>query len=146
MLAWIADKLGVLYPVLMLLVVMMVIDYVTGMLASMRESIDHPGDTAYGWSSKKGLKGIIKKVGYVCVIAAAMVMDYIIMNVAGQAGLQIGAKTFFGLLVAIWYILNEMLSIIENSGRMGADVPEWLRKYIATLKGTIDKEGGMNDG
>ena len=41
-------------------------------------------------------------------------------------------------MVAVWYILNELLSIIENAGRMGAYVPEWLMKYIAMLKGKID--------
>ena len=45
-----------------------------------------------------------------------------------------------GLLTASWFLLNEMLSIIENSGRMGADVPHWLSKYIAALKSKIDDE------
>lgn len=53
-LAWISDKLGILFPVLCVLLVMMILDYITGMLASKREAIDHPDDPAYGWSSKKG--------------------------------------------------------------------------------------------
>ena len=52
--------------------------------------------------------------------------------------MQISVKAFLGLLVAVWYLLNELLSIIENAGRMGANVPEWLRKYIAVLKDKID--------
>ena len=47
---------------------------------------------------------------------------------------------FFGLLVTLWYILNELLSVIENAGRMGGPVPEWLRKYIAVLKDKIDSD------
>ena len=39
------------------------LDYITGMLASKNEAIDHPGDTGYGWSPERA-KGIIKKVGY----------------------------------------------------------------------------------
>lgn len=141
-LAWVADRLGVLYPVMIVLVIMMGLDYITGMGASKVESIDHPDDPAYGWSSKKGLKGILKKVGYLCVIAAAMVVDFVISNVAGQLGIKMSTNTFFGLMVAVWYILNELLSIIENAGRMGAQVPEWLRKYIAILKQQIDEENG----
>lgn len=136
--AFLSAKLGALYPVLCILMGMMVLDYITGMLASKTESIDHPGDTGYGWSSRKGAKGIIKKVGYLCVIAVAMVVDYVIVSVAGNLGIQITAKAFFGLLVAVWYLLNELLSIIENAGRMGANVPEWLRNYIAVLKDKID--------
>lgn len=82
--------------------------------------------------------GIIKKVGYLCVIAAAMTVDYIIVQVAGQIGLALPGTVLFGLLVAVWYLLNELLSIIENAGRMGAHVPEWLCKYISVLRDKID--------
>lgn len=138
--AWISAKLGILQPLIMLLMLMMALDYITGMLASKTEAIQHPGEPGYGWSSKIGAQGIIKKVGYLCVIAAAMVVDYIIMNVAGALGIETSVKAFFALLAVVWYILNELLSIIENSGRMGADVPEWLRKYISVLRDTIDSK------
>ncbi len=79
-----------------------------------------------------------QKVGYLCVIAVAMVVDYVIARVSGSLGIVMPTSAFFGLLVAVWYLLNELLSIIENAGRMGAAVPEWLRKYIAVLKDKID--------
>lgn len=143
--AWISDKLGILFPVMGVLLFLMVVDYLTGMAASKTEAIDHPDDSNYGWNSKKGAKGILKKLGYICVIAVAMVMDYIIMAVAGQLGFEIHKSVFFGLLVAVWYILNELLSITENAGRMGADVPEWLLKYIAVLKNKIDDKGSEGE-
>ena len=143
--AWISAKLGILGPVLGILLIMMIIDYLSGMAASKAEALKHPDDPQYGWSSKRGAKGIIKKVGYFCVIAAAMVLDYIILHVAGAIGITVSSKAFFGLLVAVWYILNELLSIIENAGRMGAYVPEWLMKYIAMLKGKIDAGQGEKD-
>lgn len=136
--AWISAKLGILGPVLSILTIMMILDYISGMLASKEEALEHPGDSGYGWSSKKGAQGIIKKVGYLCVIAVAMVVDYIILHVAAGMGITVSAKAFFALLVAVWYILNELLSIIENAGRMGAQVPEWLCKYIAVLKEAVD--------
>ena len=137
--AWIAAKLGILFPVLMTLMLLMVIDYITGMVASKVEAVEHPSDPAYGWSSKKGAVGIAKKVGYLCVIAVAMVLDYTVLNVAGMLGITIpNIKAFFGLMAAVWYILNEALSITENAGRIGAPVPTWLTKYIAVLKDKID--------
>ena len=56
--AFLSEKLGITFYLLGLLVFLMVIDYISGMIASMVEAIDHPGDTSYGWSSKKGAKGI----------------------------------------------------------------------------------------
>ncbi len=143
--AWLSNKLGILYPVLCLLFAMMVIDYATGMLASKAEAIDHPNDPKYGWSSKKGAKGIIKKAGYCCVIVAAIILDYIILKVGSQLGFQIPSSAFFGLLVTVWYILNEMLSVLENAGRMGADLPDWLRNYISVLRDKIDNESMIKE-
>ena len=60
---------------------------------------------------------------------------------AAEAGFEVATKAFFGLLVAVWYVLNELLSIIENVGRMGAPVPEWLMKYVSVLKNKIDSQG-----
>ncbi len=143
--AWLSARLGILLPVLCILLTAMVLDYITGMLASKREAMEHPDDPAYGWSSRRGAEGIIKKVGYLCIIAAAMIVDYIILSVAAQAGIEIALKAFFGLLVAVWYILNELLSIIENAGRMGAPVPDWLAKYVAVLKNKIDAQADPGD-
>ena len=143
--AWLSARLGILLPVLCVLLTAMVLDYITGMLASKREALEHPDDPAYGWSSRRGAEGIIKKVGYLCIIAAAMIVDYIILSVAAQAGIEITLKAFFGLLVAVWYILNELLSIIENAGRMGAPVPDWLAKYVAVLKNKIDAQADPDE-
>lgn len=139
--AWLSARLGLLGPVLIILVIMMALDYLSGMAASKYEALEHPDDPAYGWSSARGAKGILKKFGYILVIGVAMVVDYIILYVTAEAGIAMPVKAFFGLLVTVWYILNELLSIIENAGRMDAQVPEWLMKYIAVLKNRIDSQG-----
>lgn len=60
--AYLSQKLGVTFYLLGLLLAMMVIDYISGMAASAVEALDHPDDAGYGWSSKKGAKGIAKKL------------------------------------------------------------------------------------
>lgn len=138
--AWLFAKIGILFYVIVALSVAMIIDYITGMLASKSESIDHLNNPEYGWSSEKGVKGILKKVGYLCVIAAAMMVDYIIQCVAVEIGLEIEVKAFFGILIAVWYLLNEALSIVENAGRMGVPIPDWFKQYIAVLKNKIEQK------
>lgn len=144
MVAYLSHKLGVTFYLLGLLLVLMVIDYVSGMAASAVEAIDHPNDKHYGWSSKKGAKGIAKKVAYLCVIAVSMVIDYIVIRTSGVLGVAL-PNTMLSLLVSVWYLLNEALSIIENAGRIGAPVPNWLMRYIAALKDKIDSHEGEND-
>lgn len=146
--AWLSLKLGLMFWPLAILMILMIIDYITGMLASKAEAIQHPGDPAFGWSSRRGILGVLKKVGYMCVIAVAVCLDQIIITGVAQMGFDVPAKGLFGLIVTVWFVLNEMLSVIENAGRMGADIPPWLAKYIAVLKGKIDEqapEGGGRD-
>lgn len=139
--AWLLAKMGLLLYVMLVLFGAMILDYITGMLAAKHEAITHPDNPDFGWSSKRGAEGIIKKAGYVFVIAVAMIMDWIIFNIASTIGIEVKLKAFFGILVAVWYVLNELLSIVENAGRMGAPVPEWLTKNIAVLKKSIDDKG-----
>jgi len=137
--AYLSQKLGVTFYLLGILLCLMVIDYLSGMAASAVEALDHPDDKSYGWSSKKGAKGIAKKVAYLFVIAVGMVIDYVIIQTSGVLGFNL-PNTMLSLLVTVWYMLNEALSITENAGRMGAPVPEWLMKYIAALKSKIDSD------
>ena len=142
--AYLSDKLGVTFYLLGFLLVLMVIDYLSGMAASRVEALEHPNDRSYGWSSRKGAIGIAKKVAYLSVIAVAMVIDYVIIQTSSVLGVVL-PNTMLSLLVTVWYLLNEALSIIENAGRIGAPVPEWLAKYIAVLKNKIDSEGERGD-
>ena len=135
--AYLSQKLGVTFYLLGILLCLMVIDYLSGMAASAVEALDHPDDKSYGWSSRKGAKGIAKKVAYLFVIAVGMVIDYVIIQTSGVLGFNL-PNTMLSLLVTVWYMLNEALSITENAGRMGAPVPEGLMKYIAALKNKID--------
>ena len=141
--AWLSDKLGILFPVLVIFILMMITDQISGMMASKREALDHPGDPNYGWSSTKWRKGIYKKFGYILTVVVGVVVDFIIFNVAAEIGISISANTMFGLLCAVWLILNELLSILENAGRLGAQLPKFLVDVLAVMKDKVEKQGEM---
>ena len=44
--SWISARLGILFFPVVILMLMMVIDYITGMPASQKEAIEHPEDPA----------------------------------------------------------------------------------------------------
>lgn len=90
------------------------------------------------------IDGAAKKVAYLFVIAVAMVIDYIIIQTSDVLKFTL-PNTILSLLVTVWYLLNEALSITENAGRMGAPVPGWLMKYIAALKSKIDNNRENGD-
>lgn len=130
--AFLSAKLGMLYIVIPFLLLAMVCDYITGMLASQKE-----GNT----NSKTGMWGIVKKLMYGVEVAVGMIVDWLIINVCSSIGINFPTVTFFGLLVAIWLIVNELISILENLTRLEAPMPPFLIKIVSTFKIAVEKSG-----
>lgn len=130
-LAAFASYLGALAVPIIVLMVMMIIDYLSGMSAAWLEGT---------LSSKLGAKGIVKKVGYMALIVVAMGVDYLIYSGIVAANIELGYSMWFGLLVAVWLIINEMISILENLKKLGVPMPVFLEKIVNRLKITVDKE------
>lgn len=90
-------------------------------------------------SSKTGLKGIIKKLGYLMLIAAAMFADYLIHAGFQYVNIKMDCSFWAGILVTFWLIVNELISIIENLIKTDIPVPKFLSTLIAQLKDRIEK-------
>lgn len=130
--AYLSVKLGILLPILIMLTVVMVIDYSTGILdAKNRGEIN----------SKTGMWGIIKKLLYGVAVAVGMIVDWTILQVASSLGFNIPVATFFGLLVAVWLIINELISILENLTRLEVPLPSFLLKVVQNFKVVVEKSG-----
>lgn len=117
---------------LVVLFAVMLADYITGMTeAWMNKTL----------SSRTGILGIVKKVAYLFVVGVAIVADWIIQTAAAKAGLDLGGFYMFGLLVTIWLILNECISILENVAELGVPLPGFLVKLVGKLKKTTEEKG-----
>lgn len=125
--------LGHLVIPIIVLAAVMLLDYGTGI--------------AKAWingelSSKIGIIGILKKFGYLVVVAVGMIIDWIVK--AGLAELHVNFKFefLFAMIVIIWLVLNELISILENVAAIGAPVPHWLTKVITKLKDHTEEKVG----
>lgn len=125
-------KLGLLWIVLPLFMLVIVLDYVTGMIAAKKEK---------KISSKTGMWEIVKKLLYGVEIAVAMSVDWTIINVANSVGFKFPAVTIFGLLVTIWIIINELISILENLTRLEVPMPVFLLKVVSNFKIAVEANG-----
>lgn len=105
---------------LSILLAFAIIDYVAGVAAAGKE-----GKLA----STAGLWGIAKKVSIFAIVATAHLVD----TAMGSAHLFRDATIFF-------YLANEVLSVLENIGRLGAPIPPVLRKAIDVLNGKSEGE------
>lgn len=109
------------------LVILMGLDYVSGLAVALvfRRS---PKTESGGASSLIGLKGLLRKLFLIVIVAAAYQIDKII----GTAYLRDA--------VAIAFIANEALSLLENAGLMGIPIPKVLLRSIDVLKGKSESE------
>lgn len=130
--AFLSDKLGMLWPMLILLGAVLIIDYITGILDAKKHK---------ELSSRIGTWGIVKKLLYGVAVAVGMIVDWTILNVAETVGINIPITTFFGLLVAIWLIINELISILENLTSLEVPLPGFLLKVVSNFKVVVEHNG-----
>lgn len=104
-------------PILGILLTFVILDYVSGMAAGFVEG---------KLSSRIGFKAIPKKVMIFVIVGVAHLIDQALGD--GSTHLFRDAAIFF-------YLSNELLSIIENSGRIGLPVPEPMQQAVSVLKG-----------
>ncbi|MBG9794467.1 MAG: phage holin family protein [Paenibacillus dendritiformis] len=100
---------------LQVLLIIVAIDYVTGVMAAGAEG---------RLRSSIGLMGIARKVFIFFVVAVAHQVD----SVLGDQHLLRDATIFF-------YLANELLSIIENGGRLGVPLPPVIKQAVEVLRG-----------
>ena len=96
------------------LVIVMIVDYLTGFASAIYNK---------ELSSKTGLKGILKKFSYFGVVALAVVID----NLTGQTGI-------IRTLVIYFFVANDGLSIVENLAEMNIKLPKKLVDALKQLK------------
>lgn len=109
----IAYLFGEWSQMLMLFFFVIIMDYITGVMAAIVEK---------NLSSAVGYKGLIKKFGMVLIVALAYQLD----QFTGQNIIMTGAIFFF--------IANELISITENYGRIGLPLPPQIKNVIKMLK------------
>ena len=129
---------GELIIPLAVLLAAMIADYISGMAKAW---------TSAQLSSRVGIVGIVKKLSYLLIVCAGMGVDWVIATAAAAAGIDLGVTYFVGLLVIVWLVINELLSIVENVAAMGVSVPGFLLKLIGHIKNRVeDKADTGEDG
>ena len=124
-----AAYFNVLLIPLIVLVAVMMIDYITGMAGAA-----YTGKI----NSRVGIIGIVKKICYLALVAVGIVVDYLITTALVQIGIAIQINYCFGMIITIWLIINELISILENLGELNIPLPHFLIRTVKSLKGRVE--------
>lgn len=92
-------------------------------------------------SSKAGIKGIIKKVGYWIIIFIAFLMPKLFIHLGQDMfGIDLQFLTFLGWFTLATLIINEIRSILENLVECGYSVPGFLINGLEITAKLIEAE------
>lgn len=110
------------------LLVLMGLDYVSGLIAA------QINPELMGPSSKRGFKGICKKVLVLAIVAMAHAMSNLMGGDAARS-------------LVIWFFIgNEGLSIVENAANAGVPIPKKLRDTLEQLQLEKSERSGEKGG
>lgn len=130
--ATIAYLIGGADKIIVALSILMIIDYVSGVMV---------GFNTKEINSQRAYKGLFKKVGMLMMIIVAVQIDIITGN-----------ENFFMRNSIIMILIGtEGISIMENLGKLGVPVPQALSNSLEQIKSGIkseeeNKDGGKNNG
>lgn len=120
--AWVANLFGGWTAAMTTLGILMLADYITGMVIA---GVFHK-------SPKTETGSLNSNVGFIGLAKKCMILVFVL--VAHRIDLAMGT-TYLRDAVCIAYIANETISLIENAGIMGVPIPKALQNAIEVLKG-----------
>ena len=112
---------------IIILIIAMVLDYISGIIKSYETNT---------LSSKVGAKGIIKKFSYFLVIVISFIIDFILCNYTlNEINLY---YPIVSEIIIAWFVINEIISILENVSEIGVPLPKFIINITSHLKNNLD--------
>ena len=123
---------GVYWYVFLAYLVLNVFDWLTGWYKSRKLKEE---------SSKVGLIGIVKKLGYWVIIAVAFIVSSVFVAMGRDLlHIDLSFLTMIGWFTLALLLVNEVRSILENLVECGYNVPAILIKGLSVTEKLINKD------
>ena len=110
------------------LIIFIIIDYLSGLAVALVFHKSTKTESG-GASSRVGAKGLFKKIAMLCLVAVASRLDIMLTT------------SYIHDMVCISFIINELISIVENFGLMGVPMPDIVIRAIDILKANNEEKG-----
>lgn len=115
------DGLGM---AVVILIVMMGIDYISGIMV---------GIVQRNLNSRIGWNGVVRKLYYLLLVGAVYAISYVVPGIE-----------FAGDGIAIALCAMELISVTENGSKIGLPMPKVVQDLLLIVKDKSDKPGGEN--
>ena len=115
---------------MIVLMVLMLLDYILGITASVKEERKFDKSIA--------LWGIVKKIGYAVVILFAIFIDLLLSQGISELNWDLPYKPIFAIVTTIYFCGLEFFSGCRHLITLGVPVPKFLVKFSNFLKGKAE--------
>ena len=123
--------LGNMFIPLVILIAVVMADYISGLIKAF---------IAEELSSRIGMRGILKKLSYFLLVSVGMVADWLLREGLRQTGVEVQFTGVVALMVIMFLIINELLSILENLSAIGVPAVPGLKNLVSRLKISAELE------
>lgn len=130
-LAALMNWMGILAVPVCLMVGCNIIDYITGLCAAKYRSDG-------GISSYKSIRGITKKVCMWLLVVVGAFVDVLIQYAVSCTNIAVDIPFVVATTVAVWLVVNEMISILENMVDIGVSMPPFLLPVVKHIKKQVE--------
>lgn len=114
-----------------------IMDWLTGWYKSRKKKKE---------SSRAGLKGILKKLGYWIIIAVSFLMSTVFVRLGKDIlGINLDFLTMIGWFTLACLMVNEVRSIFENLVECGYNIPSVLINGMEIADEMINREEKKNE-
>ena len=118
---WLGYFLGGCDGLLVAMVVLVPVDYITGVMCAIEDKT---------LSSEVGFKGICRKVIIFMLVGIGHILDVTV----------IGTGSVLRTAIIFFYLSNEGVSLLENAAHLGLTVPEKLKDVLEQLHDRAEKD------
>ena len=127
--SFIASAIGGWNPVLSLLIILMLVDLITGFsLAVINKEV----------SSSKMRLGILRKFITFVMIFIGYKFDLVMIHSLGELPVMWGISLSAKMFMTVYFCFEENLSVIENCANIGVPIPKWLRSILNQVSDDVN--------
>lgn len=108
-----------------ILVGFMIADYITGLISAFIHN---------DLSSRIGIKGLFRKVEYFLMVILSITCDYAVTLLTNY-----NTHNLCCYVIITWFVINELLSIIENMAEIGVPIPVFIVRRLKEIKDKLNE-------
>jgi len=116
---------------MIVLLILIILDYILGILAAVKEE--------QKFDVSKAVWGAVKKVGYAIVILFAILVDLLLIQGINEIGLEMPFRAIFSVAATVYLCGIEFFSGCRHLITLGVPVPQFLVKFAEFLRDKTEK-------